>query len=146
MSNKIFTDEEVYELSTNPNVETVTRKQIRFSRSFKQALKQSLESGVKAEDFLRANGIDPDILGKTRIYGLVNSLENMEDLGFNPPFNNRDNLKILLPDKSSESDKKRIHDLEVKTAYLEQEIEFLKKIFQADLEVRKTQVFKPDPE
>ena len=144
MSNKLFTDEEVQELSMNPNVESVTKKSVRFNRNFKQALRRSLDSGVKVEEFLQANGINPETLGKTRIRGLINKAESSEESDSFSPFSNRDGVRYIVPEKNNLSELKRIRDLEVKVAFLEQELAFLKKIVQANLEVQKNLVYEQD--
>lgn len=145
MSKHLFTEEEVYQLSQNPNVESVTSRTVRFNKNFRKALRQACKNGTKVQDFLKANGIDPEILGETRIRGLLYKSDSTEEFEHQAPFNNRDSLQIIVPDKSDKSVQERLRALEVKSAYQDQEIEFLKKLLEADLEARKNQVFEPDP-
>jgi hypothetical protein len=62
-----FTDEEVMELSKNPNVKRVTNKVITYEQSFKEHVVRAYESGVLAREIFIEAGFDPEIIGPLRI-------------------------------------------------------------------------------
>ncbi|MFP4187471.1 MAG: HTH domain-containing protein [Acholeplasmataceae bacterium] len=67
MSKHCFTDEQVMELSKNPNVERVSNKGITYERSFKDHFLESDEAGKSAREIFTEAGFDPEILGSIRI-------------------------------------------------------------------------------
>jgi len=68
MSKHCFTDEEVRELSKNPNVKRVSNKVITYEQSFKEHFVAAYESGVLARELFIEAGFDPEILGPLRIW------------------------------------------------------------------------------
>jgi hypothetical protein len=67
MSKHCFTDEEVMELSKNPNVKRVSNKGITYEQSFKDHFVKSYEEGRLAREIFIEAGFDPEILGPFRI-------------------------------------------------------------------------------
>lgn len=67
MANKKFTPEEIAILKANPYVMEVTEDIIHFSASFKSSFWDRLQNGMKPPDIFRELGIDPNILGPTRV-------------------------------------------------------------------------------
>ena len=136
MSNHYFTEEQVLVLRQSSHVQTVTRKTITFTPEFKQTVAAQLASGGLINDILKENGIDPEILGFGRVYSFRKRvIEEAE---------RRERFADLRRDKhpasfSTHRDTmvERLNYLEHELAYTKQEVEFLKKIQQADLEARK---------
>ena len=83
------------------------------------------------------NGIDPDILGDSRIWGFAQKLRT--NAGRDGDFEDLRSKNSRKPSKESReaSLSERIAQLEHELAYTRQEVEFLKKIHMADLEARK---------
>ena len=131
--NKEFTKEELELLRNHPGIEFASEKTVRFSAEFKQKAYDWYITGGTMSEFFRENGIDPDILGPTRIYSFTNNIKNkkLRDNSFEDSrqFNSR-RLKDLQDPES------RITELETKVSYMQQEIEFLKKNLKADMEAR----------
>ena len=134
MSKRIFSEEEVERLRANPNVENATKRSITFTPEFKQKAYDELMNGAGIRDILLRHGIDPNVLGKTRVKGICEKIQKQAERpeGFQ-------NLKkagkkpVTSREKSLE---KQIQELQHQLAYTRQEVEFLKKIRMADLEAQ----------
>ena len=122
-----FSDEDIKHLSQNPNVASITRTNIRFTSEFKRRFYDAKKTGKSIRSIFLENGIDPDILGESRIKKLswrVNQMAKRES-GF-------EDLRSQCTEQSSEqSEQERLVTLERKVHLLEAQIEFLKKIQQA---------------
>ena len=137
MSNKLFTQEELQALKASPYVESASERTVVFTPEFKKTLYEALIAGKKIRDALEEYGIDTAALGNTRINGIhekIFKLSNREE-GFE---NLKKRSKIKSPEAKDESILKRMRQLENELAYTKQEVEFLKKIQQADTEARKS--------
>ena len=62
-----FTDEQVAQLSSNQNVQWVSRTGVQFTPEFKLLAWEQKQQGRRMKDIFRDNGINPDILGRKRI-------------------------------------------------------------------------------
>ena len=134
MSKRIFSEKEVEQLRANPHVESATKRSVVFTPEFKQKAYDELASGAGIRDILLRHGIDPNVLGETRVKGLCEKIckqaerpegfKNLKRTGQKP---------ITSREKSLE---KQIRELQHQLAYTQQEVEFLKKIRMADLEAQ----------
>ena len=70
MSNKSFSEEEMEQLRASPYVQKVSPSLVFFSAEFKEKLWKYLMEGKTPREAVEALGIDPKILGETRIAGL----------------------------------------------------------------------------
>jgi hypothetical protein len=137
MSNKLLTQEEVQALKASPHVESVSSRSVVFTPEFKKTVYEALLAGKKTREILEEHGIDTAALGNARISGLQEKIikaSNRED-GFE---NLKKHRKSKSPEAKEETITKRIRQLENELAYTKQEVEFLKKIQQADTEARKS--------
>jgi hypothetical protein len=137
MSNKLLTQEEVQALKASAHVESVSSRSVVFTPEFKKTVYEGLLAGKKTREILEENGIDTAALGNARISGLQEKIikaSNRED-GFE---NLKKRRKSKTPEAKEETITKRIRQLENELAYTKQEVEFLKKIQQADTEARKS--------
>ena len=118
---------EVEILRNNPNVKRVTAYTVCFTEEFRKKVYEEKLSGKPVAEILRKNGIDPDILGESRISGLSSTLNKMAKRteGFSDL--RSDNYR-RPPKNGDESLEQRIKLLENELAYTRQEVEFLKKI------------------
>ena len=121
-----FTDEQVEILKSNPYIEKVSNKSIKYSKQFKEEFWILYSKGESPSQILIKFGIDPKILGQKRISNIVhrikmeaNRLEGFEDTRKNN--SGRPATKHMTPEE-------KIAYLEHKVAYQKQEIDFLKKI------------------
>ena len=137
MSNKLFTREEVEALKASPHTENVSVRSVTFTPEFKRVVYEELTEGKKLQAILESHGIDTAALGSARIGGMQERLfrdaerkEGFENL-------NRSRKRGTSEKAKEESLIKRVRQLENELAYTRQEVEFLKKIQQADMEARK---------
>lgn len=136
MSNKLFSPEEMAELSASPYVESVTSRSVCFTPEFKRKAYRELLSGKNIRDVFEEQGIDTAALGTVRINGFLERLRKAgeRDEGF---ANLRHQQKAKTPEERNQSAEKRIRQLEAELAYTRQEVEFLKKLQAANTEARK---------
>jgi len=138
MIRKPLTAEEIAQLRNSPYVASVISGRIIFTPEFKEVMYDALLSDKTIREVLEEHGIDPDILGDTRIYSITHTLraQGARENGFV-------DLRMRNSRKPTEQTKEqtlatRVEQLEHKLAYTQQEVEFLKKIHAADLEARKS--------
>jgi len=124
MANKKFNEEEMNHLRTSSYVLDVSPSIVHFSAEFKNKFWKAILSGKTPRDIVVELGIDPDILGETRINGLKSMIRNEVKAGNG--FRDLDTYNKYLGDYVTPDGK--IKYLEQQLAYKDQEIEFLKKI------------------
>ncbi len=131
-----FTQEQMEQLLKNPYVKSVTPSTVRFTEEFKRYYYQKHTSGVLVRDIFLECGIDPDILGESRIDGFCYTInkQSKRDTGFT---DNRQNNYRRPAKTGEETVDTRIKQLEHELAYTRQEVEFLKKLQMADMEARR---------
>ena len=124
MANKKFTEEEISSLRENPDVLHVTPNQVHFSAEFKEKFWKALVAGENPRDIVVSLGINPDILGDSRINGIKTMVKNAvsSGKGFRDISTYREFLDTYITPEV------RVRFLEQQLAYKTQEIEFLKKI------------------
>ena len=138
MAQKQFTKEEMATLKQSPYVASVSTTRVKFTPEFKRMAYQEITNGKTVRTVLKESGIDPDILGDSRVWALAQNLrkdaereEGFEDLRYK-------NSRSSKPEAKAPTMEERIAQLEHELAYTRQEVEFLKKIQAADLEARKS--------
>ena len=131
-----FTQEQMEQLLKNPYVKSVTPSTVRFTEEFKRYFYQKHTSGMLVRDIFLECGIDPDILGESRIDGFCYTINKQakRDTGFT---DNRQNNYRRPAKIGEETVDIRIKQLEHELAYTRQEVEFLKKLQMADMEARR---------
>jgi hypothetical protein len=134
MANRKFTPNEISELKNNKYVLDVSPSVVHFSSEFKEEFWNALIQGKLAKDIVKSMGINPDVLGETRLAGLKIMIKNevKKGNGF------RDLNTYMQGCNGYMSAENRIKYLEMQLAYKDQEIEFLKKIVSLDPEARKS--------
>lgn len=70
MANKKFTEQEMLVLRNSKYVLDVSPSIVHFSAEFKKIFWEELSKGKLPSDIVKNLGIDPNILGDTRINGL----------------------------------------------------------------------------
>lgn len=132
MSRKLFSEEEIAELKQNPHVTTVTKRTVNFTAEFKQILYEAMVRGERLATILEMYGINTGILGESRIRGLSQRIYEFSE--------REEGFKKKKPQPKQTQEEgmaKRIKKLENDLAYTKQEVEFLKKVRMADMEVLK---------
>ena len=118
MANRKFTEQEMLTLRNSKYVLDVSPSIVHFSAEFKKLFWEELSKGRLPREIISTLGIDPNILGDSRI----NGNEVKKGNGF------RDLNTYAQGCNGYLSAENRIKYLEMQLAYKDQEIEFLKKI------------------
>ena len=140
MSKKTHTNplskREVEELRKNPYIASVTANTVRFTEAFKTLAYEKKSQGVPVSETMRKCGIDPEVLGASRVEGFSYSLNKKakQESGF---ADGRSENYRRPPKTGEETVEQRIRQLENELAYTRQEVEFLKKLQAANMEAQK---------
>ncbi len=120
-----FTEQEMLTLRNSKYVLDVSPSIVHFSAEFKKLFWEELSKGRLPREIVSTLGIDPDILGDSRINGLKTMIGNevKKGNGF------RDLNTYAQGCNGYLSAENRIKYLEMQLAYKDQEIEFLKKLY-----------------
>lgn len=124
MARKKFTENEMDRLRASKYVLEVSPGIVHFSAEFKKQFWESMLEGKKPRDIIVEMGLDPDVLGDTRINGLKGMIKRDIDAGNG--FRDFNTYTEYL--EGYMTPEGRIKQLEQQLAYKDQEIEFLKKI------------------
>lgn len=124
MASKKFTEDEMNHLRASSYVLDVSPSIVHFTAEFKKKFWEGVLAKKKPRDIVTEMGIDPDILGETRMNGLKGMIRNEVKAG--KGFRDLDTYNKYLDSYITPEGK--IKYLEQQLAYKEQEIEFLKKI------------------
>ena len=140
MSKKTHTNplskREVEELRKNSYIASVTANTVRFTEAFKKLAYEKKSQGVPVSETMRKCGIDPEVLGASRVEGFSYSLNKKakQESGF---ADGRSENYRRPPKTGEETVEQRIRQLENELAYTRQEVEFLKKLQAANMEAQK---------
>ncbi len=140
MSKKTHTNplsqREVDRLRKNPYVASVSTNTVRFTEAFKKLAYDNKCRGIPVSETMRNNGIDPSVLGESRVDGFSHQLNKKakQENGF---ADRRSENYRRLPRSGEETMEQRIRQLENELAYTRQEVEFLKKLQAANMEAQK---------
>ena len=124
MASRLFTKEEMEQLRACPYVLDVGPSTVHFSAEFKELFWLGLQEGKRPREIVINLGVDPDVLGKTRLDGLNGMIRKAGKAG--KGFRDLRTYETYLEEYTDPM--ARIKRLEQKLVYKEQEIEFLKKI------------------
>jgi len=140
---KTFTPEEVALLRGNKYVKNATIKTMALTKEGKQRFWEEYRQGKFVGAILAGMGFDTEMLGSRRMYGIrasiVASVERGEDF--------RDTRRRLVKqaDESEALCAGPVAYMEHRLAYLEQEVEFIKKIISVEREAEQRCSSKEDP-
>ena len=140
MSKKTHTNplsrQEIEKLRKNPYVASVTANTVRFTEAFKELAYEMKCHGIPVAETMRQYGIDPEILGDSRVEGFSYTLNKKakQESGFS---DKRSENYRRPPKSGEETVEQRIRQLENELAYTRQEVEFLKKLQAANMEAQK---------
>ena len=140
MSKKTHTNplsrREIEKLRTNPNIVSVTANTVRFTEEFKRLAYEEKRNGIPVSETMRRCGIDPDVLGPSRVEGFSYTLNKKAKQ--KNGFSDGRSENYRRPSKTGEETvEQRIRQLENELAYTRQEVEFLKKLQAANMEAQK---------
>lgn len=138
MAKKHLSAEEIEELRNSPFVEGVVSEKVSFTQEFKRMAFVKLSAGMTMREILSECGIDPKMLGDRRIWGLTSKVRENAERDTGSADLRKNNGRKPVNKTKEQSLAKRIELLEHQLEYALQEVEFLKKIRMADLEVQKS--------
>ena len=124
MARKKFTEEEMDLLRVSPYVLDVSPSIVHFSAEFKEKFWEGVMSKKELREIVVELGIDPDILGESRVNGLKTMIR--EEVRAGKGFRDLRTYGSYLDVYTNPEAK--VKHLEQVLAYKDQEIEFLKKI------------------
>ena len=135
-----LTDEQIAILEKNPNIIRVTPRQVHYTQSFKNYFCREYAKGRSSTDILSEQGIDPKVLGETRVSSLrtyysnvkkaLPGRENLALEGKNPYRGTKGSGHTQL--QTNADIIHMIGKLEQQVQYLEKQTDFLKKIFMSE--------------
>ena len=140
MSKKTHTNplskQEIEKLRKNPYVASVTTNTVRFTEAFKEQAYEKKRQGIPVMETMRQCGIDPEILGASRVEGFSYTLNKKAKQ--KSGFSDRRSQNYRRPPKTGDGTmEQRIRQLANDLAYTRQEVEFLKKLQAANMEAQK---------
>ena len=144
MNWKSFTPEELMEIRNNPYVKSATNNMIRFTAAFMlEFWEQYHEQGRPPLEIMRSMGFDPQVLGESRIRGIILHIREQVQ-GGNGFTDVRQSLSSSGPAAKTLPPSKAVIHMQHEIAYLKQELEYIKKILLADREARRKCSFEPN--
>ena len=79
MAKKPLNAEEIAELRSSPYVASVIGNKISFTPEFKRMAYEQITSGKTMREVFEEHGIDPEILGDSRVWGFAEKLRAKAD-------------------------------------------------------------------
>lgn len=142
-----FSPEDIHLLSSNKYVKSVSPSTVRFTEEFKQHFLDRRREGATSTQIFLECGIDPGVLGESRIEGFRYMVKKQADRegGLTDRNAQRGNLTAPRAKAANETDAEKLRRLEHELAYTRQEVEFLKKLQMADMEARRQWESKHQP-
>lgn len=140
MSKKTHTNplsrQAIERLRKNPYIASVTANTVRFTEAFKELAYEKKCQGIPVSETMRQCGIEPEILGASRVEGFSYTLNKKakQENGFS---DGRSENYRRPPKTGEETVEERIRQLENELAYTRQEVEFLKKLQAANMEAQR---------
>ena len=134
---KLFTPEEVEILKENPYTWKVSADRITYTQEFQKAFWDLSLQGLSGTDAFRALGYDPKILGKERIHNTTKRIRKQGNSpeGIRPKprkWMRTTRKKFKVADLEKMSHKEAAKRMQQEIVYLQQQVEFLKKVMQQD--------------
>ncbi len=134
-----FTAEKLILLTNSPHVKRVTRKTVSYTKAFQEEFLKRYCDGESPSGIFASFGLDPEVIGRKRIYGFCGTLRGLisrgKPLAEDKPLKDENALAIpkrrkhqtaaeALASLSADD----VYKLYQRVVYLTQELEFLKKI------------------
>jgi hypothetical protein len=125
---KKFSEAELGEIRANPYVKSATESMVHFTVAFKEEFwRRYSKEHQSPPKIMTELGFDVDVLGETRIAGIVMHLRQSVDGGLEfSEVRRAPESKVLIDDPMTPS--QAVKKIQHRLAYLEQEMDFIKKI------------------
>ena len=141
MARKPLSNEEIAELLRNPFVDRITPSgSIHYTPEFKRMAYESMMNGIPISRFFEEHGSSDTVLGEIRIYSFARNLRTRtrdEDDFTDHRASNRRREKGSSRSLQEMTLEEQVEQLRHELAYARQELEFLKKIQEAEREAEK---------
>jgi hypothetical protein len=131
-NHKYFEPEEIEILKANPYVKSVTQKTMSLTKECKQRFWEEYRNGKLVSTIMADMGFDPKMLGERRMYGIRATVVAAVERGAD--FRDTRRRRVKQADESEIVSSGPMAYMEHRVAYLEQEVEFIKKIMSAEKE------------
>ena len=126
MGRKFFTEEELADLRNNPCVYSVSRSTLVLTKSFKEIFYTEYMEGATSKEIFVKYGFDPDVLGRKRVDGARQHI--MEEYAKYGGFYEGKRPSSQTETTEETGPEAQLKFLTHRVEYLEQQIEFLKKL------------------
>ena len=135
-----FTPEQLSELLQSPHISSVIRKSVSYTIAFKDLFWQRYCDGVDPIQIFADAGFNIELLGRARVFAFAKTLRHQYVRGADwregsepAKESGIPRVDIPIPPRGSKRTKDTINPMELarmyhKVAYMEQELEFIKKI------------------
>jgi hypothetical protein len=135
---KEFTEDEVKRLRASPYVKNATVKMICFTTAFKEEFwRRYSEECQSPRKIVEELGFDSEVLGINRIQNISTRIKEQADNDDGFSEYRKISKKEAAADGQQIPQTKALSKMRTRIAYLEQEIEFIKKTIKADHEARR---------
>lgn len=134
---KLFTLEEVEILKENPYTWKVSTDRITYTQEFQKDFWELSLQGLSGTDAFKALGYDPRMLGKERIHNTTKRIRKQGNSpeGIRPKprkWMRTTRKQFKVADLEKMSHKEVAKRMQQEIVYLQQQVEFLKKVMQQD--------------
>lgn len=126
-----YTAKQLKEIGANPYTYKVTNSRVYFTAEFKEMYWQSYQNGETGREILKKSGYNPDYFTQSKIDHLTRRIKQQAERGeFSEGIKQqgRSRKSPECPEMTAENMQK----LWAQVQYLDQEVEFLKKLMRAE--------------
>ena len=122
MARKQLTKEEVAELEKNPSIAKATVSTISFTPEFKRIAYQQLVDGRSLREILKEIGVNPDVLGESRLWGIAARMRRDAEREEGYADLRERNRRRFANEAPERTEKEELKALRHEVAYMRQEI------------------------
>lgn len=125
MARKMFTEEQVQSMRENPYTLRVSTTQIIFTLAFKEEFWHRYQAGDTPRKIMYDLGYDPQTLGDNRLSGIQTAICRQ---AVSPDGFHEGTARKTAESSDDDTTQAQLRQMKHQIKYLEQEVEFLKKI------------------
>lgn len=129
MARRMFNGEQVRRMAENPYTLHVSTTQITFTKAFKEEFWRRYQDGDTPRQILYDLGYEPEVLGRNRLSGIQNVICKQAASG--EAFHEGTIRKNDADSADDDTTRSQLRRMQHQIRYLEQEVEYLKKISSA---------------
>ena len=129
MARRMFNGEQVRRMAENPYTLHVSTTPITFTKAFKEEFWRRYQEGDTPRQIMYDLGYDPQVLGRNRLSGIQNVICKQAVSG--EGFHEGPIRKSEEGPEDNDTTQAQLRRMQHQIKYLEQEVEYLKKIYSA---------------